>query len=387
MDSIPTIQLANDHTAIETLLEIQRNDPKKKKLRSKEFVIDDGKMTWRSWTMREQIYKKKNNGLSTQARGLFTTTVGSQHVVAVRGYDKFFNVLEVESTQWPDLMSKTRGPYEVTAKENGCIIFITALSKTKLVVTSKHSLPDPQDDPTAHGGVGYRWMIKHLESVSKTEADLASWIYDKKLTLVAELCDDQFEEHVLAYNEKESGLYLHGINYNTTLLHTLPSATVQQVAEHFGFHRTEFVKLETMEQVRKLSDEIEETGEFQGRPIEGVVIRCKRDEKDFFFKIKNDHYLLFREYREITKALLDVDKDTNQVSVKADVKPRCEYEKSIYYVSWVRERIVDHPEWFQDYKKNKGIIDVRERFERFWQTADLKQLKGDPVCGIAQAKR
>ena len=75
----------------------------------------------------------------------------------------------------------------MTAKENGCIIFITAKSSTKLVVTSKHSLPIPQDDSEAHGGVGYRWVLKHLASVGMTEADLADWIFDKKVTLVAEV--------------------------------------------------------------------------------------------------------------------------------------------------------------------------------------------------------
>ena len=98
MDSIPKIEFADDHNAIKALYEVQEKDPKKKIIRSKEFAIDD-KTVWRSWTIREQIYKKKNNGLSTQARGLFTTKVGNKHTVAVRGYDKFFNVLEVEATQ------------------------------------------------------------------------------------------------------------------------------------------------------------------------------------------------------------------------------------------------------------------------------------------------
>lgn len=79
------------------------------------------------------------------------------------------------------------GPYEVTAKENGCIIFIAAMSPERVVVTSKHALPDPQDDETAHGGVGYRWLLKHLESVGKTERDLASWLDGKDITLVAEV--------------------------------------------------------------------------------------------------------------------------------------------------------------------------------------------------------
>ena len=192
----------------------------------------------------------------------------------------------------------------------------------------------------------------------------------------------------MAYNEKESGLYLHGINYNTAVLNTLPSKTVQQVANYFGFHPIDYLELDTMEQVRQLSDQIEESGEFQGRPIEGVVIRCKQeDEKEFLFKIKNDHYLLFREYREITKVLLDNNKKDGSIELKRDVKPRCGYEKSIYYVSWVKERILDHPEWFVNYKNNKGIIDVREKFEQFWETADLSQLKGDPVLNVDPLKR
>lgn len=79
------------------------------------------------------------------------------------------------------------GPYEVTAKENGCIIFIAALSEDKVIVTSKHSIPSVKTDTQAHAGVGYNWVLKHLASVEKSEKDLAGWLYDKNVTLVAEV--------------------------------------------------------------------------------------------------------------------------------------------------------------------------------------------------------
>jgi tRNA splicing ligase len=75
----------------------------------------------------------------------------------------------------------------VTAKENGCIIFIAALSKEKVIVTSKHSIPAVKTDEKAHAGVGFNWALKHLDSVGKTESDLAEWLFDKSITLVAEV--------------------------------------------------------------------------------------------------------------------------------------------------------------------------------------------------------
>lgn len=89
--------------------------------------------------------------------------------------------------QWPNIELQTVGPYEVTAKENGCIIFIAALSKEKVIVTSKHSIPAEKTDPKAHAGVGYNWVLEHLNFVGKTECDLAEWLYDKDITLVGEV--------------------------------------------------------------------------------------------------------------------------------------------------------------------------------------------------------
>ncbi|KAF7727203.1 hypothetical protein EC973_007901 [Apophysomyces ossiformis] len=378
--TIPPVTLsaveADDHTVIQKLYQLEKSHGKE--LRYKSYDVDDA--TWVSWTMREHVYKKKQSTYPTMARGLFTTKENNQYKIVARGYDKFFNVNETAATQWSSLEKETTGPYEVTVKENGCIIFIAAVNERSVVVTSKHSIPDQKDDMSAHGGVGYCWLIKHLESVGKTEKELAKWLLEKNITLVAELCDDTFEEHILPYPEKESGLYLHGINYNTAGFHTVPIHTVRQVAETFGMRTISYKVHPDILTVKKFAEEIQRTRLYQNREVEGIVVRCKRNGQDFFYKIKNEHYLIFREYREVTKALLHVSSD-GAVSIKKDKVPKCHYEKTRYYIQWLRRQVPKRPELFQSYTKNKNIVAVRKAFEKEWETGRLN-FGGDPAVAV-----
>lgn len=75
----------------------------------------------------------------------------------------------------------------MTLKSNGCIIFIGALSPTKLVITSKHSLGPVQNAPVSHAQMGERWLIRHLESKRKTTEDLAHILWENNWTAVAEV--------------------------------------------------------------------------------------------------------------------------------------------------------------------------------------------------------
>ena len=73
-------------------------------------------------------------------------------------------------------------------KSNGCIIFIAALTPTKLLVTSKHSLgPSTTPGQESHASVGERWLRKHLADSGKTEEQLARTLWEKNWTAVAEV--------------------------------------------------------------------------------------------------------------------------------------------------------------------------------------------------------
>jgi len=85
------------------------------------------------------------------------------------------------------LQARTAAPYTLTLKSNGCIIFIGALSPSKLVVTSKHSLGPGGDEEKSHAMNGQKWLRKHLAAKGKTEEQLAATLWEKNWTAIAEV--------------------------------------------------------------------------------------------------------------------------------------------------------------------------------------------------------
>lgn len=71
--------------------------------------------------------------------------------------------------------------------------------------------------------------------------ELALELRRRNLTAVGELCDDRFEEHVLAYDEHAAGIYLHGLNFNLPEFTTLPSPEVHKFADEWGFKKAQFI--------------------------------------------------------------------------------------------------------------------------------------------------
>jgi tRNA ligase len=321
------------------------------------YPIDNNR-TVDSWKLPEWDYK--NPHLPTYARGLFTYTDHSgRDTIAVRGYDKFFNEGEVNETKWRNIERNTIGPYELSIKENGCIIFMAGLDDGTLLVCSKHSTGDREDANKSHARVGERWAEKHLASVGKTKTDLARTLYAMNATAVAELCDDEFEEHVLAYNPEASGLYLHGINLNLPEFATYPAHLVDQFGAEWGFKKTMHVVEDNIGRVKAFLDQAAETGSYDGRETEGFVIRCKvRDSeyapyRDWFFKYKfEEPYLMYRQWRECTKAVI------------AGKPPRYKKHKQVTeaYLAFARREIAKNPKLAKEYNQNHGIIGLRDAF-------------------------
>ncbi|KAI1275292.1 RNA ligase-domain-containing protein [Xylaria sp. FL0933] len=326
-----------------------------------------------SWRFQDWDYKKPN--LPTYARGLFTTrNRRNDYEIAVRGYDKFFNVDEVSDTKWDNIRRKTRGPYELTLKENGCIIFISGLEDETLLVCSKHSTGDRSDVEVSHASAGERWVDKQLATIGKTREDLARELRRRNITAVAELCDDEFEEHILAYGPDKAGLYLHGININIPEFMTYPSELVQQFADEWGFRKVGLTSFDDVDTVKNFLEQVAESGAHEGRDVEGFVIRCKMatdaertQYNDWFFKYKfEEPYLLYRQWRECTKLLI------------AGKPPKYKKHAKITeeYLLYARHRLAKDPELSKLYNQNHGIISLRDEFLAH------KNLKGSDAANI-----
>ena len=329
-----------------------------------------------SWKFMDWDYKRDD--LPTYARGLFTTVRKDKiPEIAVRGYDKFFNVGEVPETKWDYIEAHTRGPYELSVKENGCIIFISGLEDGTLLVCSKHSTGFRQDTSLSHACAGEQWVERHLGSIGKTKKDLAAELRRMNATAVGELCDDRFEEHVLAYDENAAGIYLHGVNYNTPEFATLPSSEVHEFATAWGFKMAQFLVMDDLDIVKKFLDQCAETGSWNGRDTEGFVIRCKMNTdpgtyRDWFFKYKfEEPYLMYRQWREATKAVI------------AGRKPNIKKHQKITeeYLHYARKQLVQNPQIAKLYNQNHGIIAMRDGFLR------ERGLRGSEIIAMEKVTR
>lgn len=339
-----------------------------------QFVVETSpeKIHVDSWKFQDWDYKKDN--LPTYARGLFTTKGPKGPEIAIRGYDKFFNVGEVHDTEWKNIATRTKGPYELTLKENGCIIFVSGLADGTLLVTSKHSTGSRGDGEASHAVAGEVRLEKQLQRLGKTKEDLARDLRARNVTAVAELCDDSFEEHILAYAGEDAGLYLHGMNLNIPEFATYPSPIVQDYADKWGFKKVGLITMDDVEQVRAFLEDVAETGAHEGRDVEGFVIRCKMSTspnsepfQDWFFKYKFDEpYLMYRQWRECTKAMI------------AGRQPR--YKKHIKiteeYLAYARSRLASDRHLAKAYNQNHGIIALRNDFLAF------KNMKGADAANL-----
>ncbi|KAI1326484.1 tRNA ligase [Xylariaceae sp. FL0255] len=325
-----------------------------------------------SWRFQDWDYKRKD--LPTYARGLFTARNRQNgHEIVTRGYDKFFNVDEVADTKWDVIKTQTRGPYELTLKENGCIIFISGLEDDTLLVCSKHSTGDRSDVEVSHASAGEGWVDKQLATLGKTRQDLARELKRRNVTAVAELCDDDFEEHILAYGADKAGLYLHGMNLNTPEFVTYPSNLVQQFADDWGFRKVGLQVFEDVDTVKTFLEGVAESGAHEGRDVEGFVIRCQKlmnrsdQYQDWFFKYKfEEPYLMYRQWRECTKAVI------------CGKPPKFKKHARITeeYLLFSRRRLAQDKELRKLYQQNHGIINLRNEFLAY------KNMKGSDAANF-----
>lgn len=326
------------------------------------------KLVVHSWRFQDWDYKRPD--LPTYARGLFTgKNENGQPEISARGYDKFFNTDEVNATQWRNIENNTKGPYELSLKENGCIIFLSGMHDGTLLVCSKHST-GARNETLSHSKAAERWVDKQLAAIGKSREDLARELRKRNATAVAELCDDDFEEHILAYGKDIAGLYLHGININLPEFMTYPGAQVQAFAEEWGFRKTDYLMIEDVAATKKFLEEVAETGHYNGRDVEGFVIRCKtRASKsdryiDWFFKYKfEEPYLMYRQWRECTKAII------------SGKPPRFKKHIAITqeYLLYARRQLAENPKLSKQYQQNHGIIQLRDDFLK------EKNLKGSDI--------
>lgn len=329
-----------------------------------------GRLLIDSWKFPEFQYLKYSDRLPCKARGLFTR---NERIVA-RGYDKFFNVNEADIVSDSRLKEECKGPFVASTKENGCIIFFAGLEDSTLVVCSKNMTGDLDTETYKSQGKHYKKGIeaihKQLAEIGKTPEEFARTLYELNTTAVAELCDDEFEEHILEYPEKLAGLYLHGLNNNEIKFSTAPMSSVSEFGKTWGFKEVEYTTYETYDELMAFIKGVDAVGTYKGRELEGFVIRCKRENKDelqvptyedYFFKYKYEQpYSLYRQLREATLKFYPKDYTRPLTDIRY-MYPK--FRKITFaYLQFAGEYFQKYPERREEFEANIGVIKLRKLF-------------------------
>ncbi|KAL3234459.1 tRNA ligase [Nakaseomyces bracarensis] len=335
-----------------------------------------------SWKFNEWDYGKNNINLPCYARGLFILDDENNPVIVARGYDKFFNIDETSFTRWDAISKDTQGPYHVTLKANGCIIFVSGLEDGSLVVCSKHSTGPRDDVDRNHADAGETFLREQLSKANIDPKELALDLYQNNVTAVAEYCDDTFEEHILEYTNDKIGLYLHGINLNEPEFRTWDFEKVTEFGKKYGFKTIEHEEYHSADSLKEFLGKCSMNGTYKGQEVEGFVIRCKKNDgkTDFFFKFKfEEPYLMYRQWREVTKDYI-----ASKSRVFRFRKHRFITNK---YLDFVIPKLDADTKLCEDYVRGFGIIKLRNEFLKDYGMSGVEILNHEKVLELEQANQ
>jgi tRNA ligase len=99
----------------------------------------------------------------------------------------------------------------------------------------------------------------------------------------------------------------------------------------------------------------------------------------FFFKVKFDEpYLMYRDWREVTKSLLTMQAKSSNMNPNNLPKSKMRRPETKVYVDWAIKEIKRNPKAFAHYQNNKGIIKTREMFLEWLASNEGKQTVTEP---------
>jgi tRNA ligase len=170
---------------------------------------------------------------------------------------------------------------------------------------------------------------------------------------------------------------------------------VDAFADEWGFIKTPTITFNTVQEVKNFTKTCAETGQWNGVAVEGFVVRTHVKEpaasdtcvngkaatpykpgSSFFFKVKFDEpYMMYRDWREVTRTLLAGKKEDLKPSSLPKSKMR--RDETRVYVNWVIEEIKRNRSSFDGFDRGKGIVAARERFFKYLETEEgMKALAG-----------
>ena len=276
---------------------------------------------------RNAFYSKKWNDITCKARGLFVDT--EKDKVVARGYEKFFNVNEVRSTELEHLLHTFKGKITCYKKENG-FLGILSLVNGELFLASKSTNKGDFAD-----------YFRNLFDKSGIDKDkLIEYLKNNDVSLTFEVIDIENDPHIIKYDK--SKIVLLDIIHNDYEFKKEPYEEVKKLAKEIGCEcKSIYKEFDDIRDFHRWYLESTDEENMSHEDIEGVVI----ENGEFMTKLKFPYYNFWKFMRRVKE----------QVAHKGTPKLSSLYNAtSNYFYAWLKEQ--------DEETLSKDIITLRDMF-------------------------
>lgn len=281
---------------------------------------------------RDAFSKKIWNDQTIKARGLFINT--KNYEIVARSYDKFFNIGEMDFTEFKFLKDNLKYPVQVYEKENGFLgILGFNTTRNQTLYCSKSSIDND-----------FAMLFKEifLEKYDEVKTELRNLMHSMNLSFIFEVIDPIQDPHIVEYDRRRVVL-LDAVKRQFKF-EKMPYSFLQEIEkdqkiEIKKLHKTLYVK-EDFE--RFYFENINKS--IETPDIEGFVLE---DDAGQHVKLKLPYYSFWKSIRGFIE-----NRQRNPNSrISQELKSNGLFQK---FYDWYVEN--------EDELANKSLIEVRRRF-------------------------
>lgn len=235
---------------------------------------------------RNVFFDKAWDDVVVKARGLFLDDETS--VIAARGYDKFFNIGELPSTQIEALADSFHYPVQLYMKENG---FLGNLGyderRDTLMIASKS---------TSDGDFAGWFRDILADTLTEQSCErLRRYLRDTESSMTFEVNDPVNDPHIIEYDNPH--IVLLDVVRRSTDFRKASYDVVREVGDFFGLEVKQKAmrfesKIQLLAWYRKVENDM--SHQFKGKFIEGYVFE---DASGFMTKWKSPYYKFWKQMR------------------------------------------------------------------------------------------
>lgn len=242
-----------------------------------------------NFTSRAFLNKSWDNE-TVKARGLFIDTENNK--IVARGYEKFFNINERESTKLFNLKTlfENKEPVLGFTKYNGFLGILSYYHDS----LQFHSKSSNQGD--------YAIYFKNLFYKQFDEVQIAiltDYLRSNNVSLTFEVIDLENDPHII--DEKNSRVVFLDIIHNTLEFYKEPYEKVVQLAKSIHMldsqYKQIYVKFNTYRELTEFFEKHKDESNMEDTNIEGVVIESGK----FMTKLKFNYYSFWKHMRMISE--------------------------------------------------------------------------------------